>query len=737
MSLVPTRDEVPQFARYTGVPASRSVSPSKPAATGGGLTGKDIWRLLLRRKWLILLSLLVFTGVAYGVTKLWRELAPVYEASALMGVNPPKATELQGTRDILNKENMERMMLSHIQSIKSEDIFREAIKKIGHTAWLDEARQGRDDVVQALIDEVSVSPISRTNFIQISMSGTNPEDLVDIVNAVAQAAEEDTRVLDQGDRQKEIDRLKQEERRVSQEREDNIQRIQSLLQRGIGGQAVEAQRTLELESGALIEAKTMAQGEYVQALKGLEEIRGKTDEELAQMPEVEQYWRYSPVVQQLESQLIQTKMALEEQTKRLGENHKSTKSLADRVAVLNKQIELKRQELIGQAINQMKMLRESAFFAAEAKFKQLQTRVEENDQKLKTIENLLTSLQHAKEEKQAADKKLAALETRLMDLRLLLQGEQPLVLHRIAPLPKQPSFPKYQIMIPLGVVLGLMFGVGLAFLLEFMDTSIKAPSDVSRRVDLPLLGMIPHLDDVEEEIDDIRLIRPDHNDTIVDESFRQIRRNLTFSGPPEQQRSIMVTSPMPEDGRTTVSMNLAHAIAHSGKRVLVVDANFRQPALRKLYPICPEGGLSTVLVGQGEWQELIHEIEPNLCVMASGPIPPNPTELLGSSEMSQLIESMLDEYDKVIIDCAPLLVVSDAAVLSTLVSGTILVVRAGVNSYGIVQRCRDVLSRLGSHIFGVALNGVRVRAGGYLRKNYETYYEYRERGQLPPPVNQE
>jgi capsular exopolysaccharide synthesis family protein len=215
-------------------------------------------------------------------------------------------------------------------------------------------------------------------------------------------------------------------------------------------------------------------------------------------------------------------------------------------------------------------------------------------------------------------------------------------------------------------------------------------------------------------------------DTIVSEAFRQIRTTLMFSGPVEQRRSMLVTSPMPEDGRTSVSLNLGHAIAHGGRSVLVIDANFRQPVIRKLFPMCPDGGLSSCLSDATDWRELTHEVEPNLHVMAAGPIPPNPAELLGSDKMRQLLTEFQGEFDQIIFDGAPCLVVSDSAVLSTVVDGVVLTVRASVSTYGIVQRTRDMLNKLGSHIFGVVLNGVRVTAGGYLRKNYETFYEYRE-----------
>jgi capsular exopolysaccharide synthesis family protein len=281
------------------------------------------------------------------------------------------------------------------------------------------------------------------------------------------------------------------------------------------------------------------------------------------------------------------------------------------------------------------------------------------------------------------------------------------------------------------VLLGLVVGLGGAFLLEFIDTSVKSPSDISRRVELPVLGMVPHLDDMDEELEDLRLAFRTHPNSLVGEAFRQIRTCLLFSGPASQRRSLLITSPLPGDGRTAVTLNLAAAMARGGRRVLVVDANFRQPAVSQIFPDAPADGLSSAVVGRTNWTDCVYEVEENFHVMPAGHMPPNPAELLGSDEMRQLLSEMENEYDQVLLDSAPCLVVTDPCVLGSLADGVVLVVRAGANTYGIVQRTRDMLARVGARMLGVALNGVRATAGGYFRSSYETFYEYHQPQQLP------
>jgi capsular exopolysaccharide synthesis family protein len=219
--------------------------------------------------------------------------------------------------------------------------------------------------------------------------------------------------------------------------------------------------------------------------------------------------------------------------------------------------------------------------------------------------------------------------------------------------------------------------------------------------------------------------------SLISESFRQIRTNVMFSGPSESRKVLLVTSPSPDDGRSTVAVNLAATMTAGGRKVLLVDANFRQPAVGTLFGNCPDGGLSSALVGEGKWEELIAEVEPGLWVMGAGPLPPNPAELLDSEQMRQLLTEMSGQFDQVIIDGPPSIVVSDANILAGQSDGVILVVRAGDNTYGLVQRCRDNLERIGAHILGAVLNGVRVSAGGYLRRNYTTFYDYHAQGKLP------
>jgi len=285
--------------------------------------------------------------------------------------------------------------------------------------------------------------------------------------------------------------------------------------------------------------------------------------------------------------------------------------------------------------------------------------------------------------------------------------------------------PNWKINLPAGSVLGLILGVGLALLLELMDTSIKTSRDVPRHVHVPILGTIPHVDDEEVKIDQVELASRTAPRSMVAEAFRAIRTNLLLSSPAERQRTVLVASARPEEGRTTVAINLALSIAQNGRRVLLVDANFHRPAVQQFFPNAKGTGLSNILIGQARLADAAVTTDlPNLDVLTSGPIPPNPTELLAGPYLSRMITEALERYDQIIFDGPPVLLVSDGLVLAGVVDGVILVCRAKATSRGVALRGREQLERVNGRIFGAVLNAAQVTRGGYYREQIRSYYEY-------------
>lgn len=728
MTRISTRDQVPQIPRPQAPlaqPAGFGSPPPGPQL-GGGLTGKDILRILRKRLWLILISFSAIMGVTCVATALWYFYAPLYTAVAQVVVQPAGEVLRPGARQEYGQEIMNRIMRTHAAIAVSNRVLNEALKdsKVVATDWY---QRDKTRALDRLRKKISVAPIPGTNYIRVSMRGKAVNDrgrteLAEIVNAVAEEFENASQELIKGERTKDIDNLKAQRDELNVQLNRTRIEMNRLLEAGSDQESLMLltykRRNISTEMDTIIRYES-------QAISLLEAFNEQVnDESIDVSKEVQQALDMDPTLRALRGGEMNAITRLDRLQAKYGKNHNEYKAAQKSLESIKSEILRREGELKSQAIEFVRNAREAEVELAKQSRADLQDQMDAVDAKMIDMQVGMARYKQLSGQEKDIEAQIARLNNRLLELQAQAAGEVQVRLALPAIKPREVSMPKWIIMIPLGIVAGAVVGLGLAFLLEFIDTSIKGPSDIARRVDLPLLGMVPHSDDLEEEIEDARLAFMEQPDSLISEAFRQIRTCLRFSGPANQQRSLLVASPLPEDGRTTVAVNLAACCAQGGKSVLVVDANFRQPAIGDLFSECPEGGLSSVLVGQARWEELVHESQPGMHVLPAGVLPPNPAELLGSEQMRQLISEMTEKYDQVLIDSAPCLLVSDSLVLSTLVDGVIMVVRAGANTYGIVQRTRDVMQRVGSHIVGVVLNAVRASAGGYLRENYERFYEY-------------
>jgi capsular exopolysaccharide synthesis family protein len=713
-----------------GVP---NRGPSAAGGSSGNLTGRDLVRALRKRWLMIVVVVIVFTILAAVGTQLWLMYAPLYRASAQLGINPPQSA-FRSTPNILPPNATELLVRSHMQRVKAPDTLRRASES---AEFMKTAYYKRDpkNVIQHLEEDINVSAIPTTNIIEIWFRGIGRDEaerteMATIVNAVANAFLEESRESLGVQRNEDVARLENELRDRVRVRDRVRADIQDMRRRDVASLR-ERGSALEVQIQMLARELTQLKLERAQAQAQVDTLEQQgRDGTLTAAPEVVQMLEMDQQLRSLSYQRLQLKSGLANAERTLGPQHRQVQAMRSQLDSITAQIDDRERVVIQQALAFMVSQRQGQLASIMARLDEVRTNYDLLEQERRTLSVDLGMLDQLLGQDTELSERIEVLDNRLTELRML--AEQNVHLQQLAVAPREPDQPRWSMTLPVGVMMGLLVGLGLAFLLEFMDTSVKTPTDVTRRIDLPLLGIIPHAEDIDEQIDDVRLAFKTHPNSVVSEAFRQIRTCLLFSGPASQRRSLLVTSPLPHDGRTTVALNLAATIARSGRRVLVVDTNFRQAMVRKLCPSCDEGGLSAALSGQADWREMVSELEPNMFTMAAGPMPANPAELLGGPQMRQTLDEMMSEYDQVLLDGAPCLVVTDAPILSTLVDGVVLVVRAGENTYGIVQRARDTLLHVGAHVTGVTLNGVKVTAGGYLRENYETFYEYHiDRKALP------
>ncbi|HEV3308472.1 MAG TPA: polysaccharide biosynthesis tyrosine autokinase [Candidatus Sulfotelmatobacter sp.] len=303
----------------------------------------------------------------------------------------------------------------------------------------------------------------------------------------------------------------------------------------------------------------------------------------------------------------------------------------------------------------------------------------------------------------------------------------------VARVPMGPIEPNIPRNLSFAFMLGLTSGVGLAFLLEGLDNTVRTTEQAQMISGLPPLGMIPlGSRTAREGANSKRLVIATSNEAVelitqvrpqsqMAESYRALRTSLLLSNLGAPPKVIMVTSALPQEGKTTTSINCAVVLAQKGIRVLLIDADLRRPSIHKTLGMGPRSGLSNVLTGSATLESAItrSSILPNLDVLPAGTPPPNPAELLASTNMRDVLQDLRGHYDHIVVDTPPTLSVTDAVVLSPRADAIVLVIRSGQTTKQALRRSRDILMQVNAKVSGVLLNAVDLSS-----PDYYYYYEY-------------
>jgi len=295
--------------------------------------------------------------------------------------------------------------------------------------------------------------------------------------------------------------------------------------------------------------------------------------------------------------------------------------------------------------------------------------------------------------------------------------------------PTEPNIPRN---LGFGFVLGLSTGIGLAFLLEGIDNTVRTPEQAQAISGLPSLGMIPLGSKNNSESNSrglavapsketVELITQSRPQSQMAEAYRALRTSLLLTSVGAPPKIILITSALPQEGKTTTSVNTATVLAQKGTRVLLIDADLRRPSIHKALGLGPRIGLSNVLTGGAVLPEAIvrSSLLPNLFALPAGTPPPNPAELLASAQMVEVLAELRQHYDHIVVDTPPTLSVTDAVVLSTRADAVVLVIRCGQTTKPALRRSREILAQVNARVAGVLLNAVNLDS-----PDYYYYYEY-------------
>lgn len=289
-----------------------------------------------------------------------------------------------------------------------------------------------------------------------------------------------------------------------------------------------------------------------------------------------------------------------------------------------------------------------------------------------------------------------------------------------ADFPGAPSKPNKKRNILIGLILGLFSGIGLAFFIEYLDNTIRHPRDLEERFGLTVLGAV---EDVRGENREIESFIKKNPLSPLAECYRLIRAGLLLSSAEHPPKTLLITSMEAKDGKTSTTTNLARVLAQGGNSVLVIDCDLRRPRMHSLLGMANDIGLSMFLAGNITTEKIVFKVpDEDISLVPSGPIPPDPAELLGSKRMKELIDAMAERYDFVLLDSPPVQSVTDSLALSQFVAGTVLVIRAGKTTYEVLEGGLKKLRDVNGRVLGFVLNGLKQQDTGKHYYGYSTYY---------------
>ena len=564
-------------------------------------------------------------------------------------------------------------------------------------------------VIGAFIGGIEVVPIKGTRLVDVTYDSTDPAFAEGAVNALVDEYIEqnldlrlhniDSTLQWLGDQlEKQRAKVEAAERGMADYRSQQNALSLDSRQNIVGAQLTQFNDALTKAKTARLEKQAL----YDQ-IKNLDTSTASLDT----FPAVAQ----NTVIQTLKAQLSGLEAERARNAERWGENHPEMVKLTGSIANARRQLQLEMAK-VAEAIR-------NEFRSALANEQSLMNTLE--DQKQRAMDLDRKSASYTVLEREAAGERdvYQSLLQQEKELRVIRNSRaNNIQLMDRAEVPKAPYVPNRRRDLLMAIVFGLALAVGLAFGIEYLDDTIKTPDDVTRRLQLPLLGLVPAVRGDRSPV----LAREVPHD--FGEAFRSLRTSLVFTSRCDGARLVGVTSTQPLEGKTTTACNLAMVLAYGGARVLLIDADMRRPGLHRTLGMQNNAGLSHVLTGQARIREVVRRThDPNLLVITAGRTPPNPSELLASERMHQLLANLAaGPFDWVIVDTPPVLAVTDAVILAPYLSGIAFVVGAEMTRRAHVERAMQTLQAAGRQpIIGVVLNRVDFDRNKYY---YSRYYGY-------------
>ena len=667
----------------------------------------DYWRVIRVRFPLIILVLLLVVITASVVTYF---MPKQYASSVTMQIRE-NAKALEVFSNGSGERSDPRFLTTQFEIIQRKEILYPVIEALDlEKKW---ALGNKEQTYFKLKRMIDVRELRNTELISITVYDTDNKEAAEIANRIAEGYVERRRTeqnttLTGGLTQLQDEVAKQRKRvedlRVNRDRIREQLGIQDMTPDSTEDGSLLSEQTLRSTD----ETATTVRNELAVMENHYEQVRKLSDDQLI---------RSGPTLLQPPDPIISQLLPLYNQAETdlarmlhggLGPNHPTIKSLVAQKDKLKEQLNAQ--------ITALRTALEEGIKAKKSSLMGLENQLKERRDEQQRLKTEAASYYEAKNAYIQARKVLDAAEMRLSTESMEKTIPQsPATIWEYAEVTNVPARPKVWLNIALGTVVGLVFGVGLAFFIEYLDTSVKTMEDVETYLKVPVLAVIPK---------GISLLLHEEKDVVDAEAYRILRTNIEFNRKNPEANTITVISGGAGEGKSTTLSNLAYIFASGGYSTLIVDADLRRPSQHRIFDVENEIGLTDFLTSDIQLEEVISQTKAeNLFLMTSGRLPGDAVGILNSQRMVDLIDDVKNRFDIVFFDSPPILGVSDASVLSSAVDLTIIVVQHRRFPRAMLQRVKQSILNVGGNILGVVLNNVDVRHDQHYQY-YTSYYNY-------------
>lgn len=694
--------------------------------------------------------LISFSGLLVAI--IYAVNAPnIYKSTTVLKISKPQGSVLQGSLlPEFQDFGSDRFIANEIEILKSYrlrekvanaliDTFRISLNKKNFSLIMqDQSNFGgtsdqlksTDAIVKMLSSKVSIDQKRGLDIVEVAVESPSPYEAALVANCYAAAYKE----INLSYNRMQLTAVKNFLATQRDEKLSELQNVEEALknykeQKGIV--------QLPEQASALIKESSDIQAKMnltkIDLIASERTLSGYKDELKKRNPEINNYIENlanEPYIKRLQEDIALQKAQKDKAVKDAGPNSQLVKLFDTKIDELtqrlNSQLSVFKAGVLAATPEEIKALtakvleEETKYQSSMASFRKLSEINSEYDKKLYKLPTVAVDQARLQREQDAYEKTYTALEERYQEAIINEQS----VLGNVliideGLLPKSPSKPNRMLIVIIGLVLGIGMGIGFAFVRNYLDNTVKTPEDITNK-NINILAWIPQIEGMEGGNKDFEFIVAKKPDASASEAYRALRTRIKFSRlDKDMLKTILITSPISQEGKTTTSINLAGSFAQANYKTIIIDADLRKPRIHSVFNQKRYPGFTDYFFGQATFQEILRKSEVNnLFYITAGTIPPNPSEILSSTQMESFLEKLKNDFDYIIIDSPPVIAVTDSEIISSLVDGTLLVVSANNTEMELMEKAVQLLSHEHSSFIGVLLNNFTYRSG------YGSYYKY-------------